>query len=85
VNILPLLEAEAKDRQRAGGGDRKSVEYQKSVSAGLQQAIGPQIKSVEEAAELTGTMVTGRIEPIKRAGSIGRKLFLRYKKSGGQG
>lgn len=41
VDMLPLLEEEAKERQREAGGDRKSEEYQKSLVENFPQAIIP--------------------------------------------
>ncbi len=40
-HALPLLEAEAKERQRAAGGDRKSEEYQESVQQIIAKPITP--------------------------------------------
>jgi ParB-like chromosome segregation protein Spo0J len=57
---LPMIMAEAKERQRINGGDRKSEDYQKSNVQKVAQAIDePTIeeskRSREVAAELTGT------------------------------
>ena len=54
VLAMPLLSEEARKRQQASGGDRKSEDYQKSVSEKIHQPIEGR-KAAEEAAKLTGT------------------------------
>lgn len=43
VDMLPMLEEEAKERQREAGGDRKSAEYQRSLPQNFAEAIAPQL------------------------------------------
>lgn len=49
AKALDFYSKEAKERQREAGGDRKSEDYQKSVTANLQEAINN-----GEAAEKAG-------------------------------
>ncbi len=51
--MLPLLEAEAKERQRLSGGDRKSDAYKKSVPAQTEEPIRREGEAAVQA-ELTG-------------------------------
>ena len=39
MELLPLLEAEAKKKQVKAGGDKKSNEFQKTVSQKIEQPI----------------------------------------------
>jgi len=64
-DMLPMLEAEAKDRQRLAGGDRKSDEYQKSVMPNLAEPISPKERSIDVAAKLVGASATN-IQEAKR-------------------
>lgn len=54
LDVLPMLEDEARERQRLAGGDRKSEDYQKSVSQKIDEAIS-QPKSTQQAAQLFQT------------------------------
>ena len=75
---LPMYEAEAKERQRAAGGDRKSDEYQKSDVPTLEQAI-PEPKSIERAASAFGV---GKqyIADIKRIEREAPEVFKNFPK-----
>lgn len=53
-HALPLLEAEAKERQRTAGGDRKSEEYQESVNQKIDEREQSK-QSLDQAAEMAGT------------------------------
>lgn len=87
--MLPLLEAEAKERMRAGGGDKKSEDYQKSGVQQVAHPIEPSPRSVEAAAKAVGVnkkyvsdMKTiareapGKVEQIKKGGNSPFKLLL---------
>lgn len=67
LDILPLLEAEAKERMRRGGGDRKSEEYHKSGSTELDYPIKTSVthKAAKQAADLVGASAT-RVYEMKR-------------------
>lgn len=54
AEFLPMLEAEAKQRQRASGGDKKSYAA-KSVGQRIEQPIANDQKATHQAAKLTGT------------------------------
>lgn len=54
AEFLPMLESEAKQRQRDSGGDKKS-ESAKSVSQRIEQPIANEKKATHQAAKLTGT------------------------------
>jgi hypothetical protein len=60
--ILPMVEAEAKERQREGGGDRKSEEYQKSVAANSPQAIQPVPEAPQR--EKTARQIVAEMMPM---------------------
>lgn len=53
VELLPHLEAEARERQRDGGGDKKSSDYKKSVNQKFDEPINGQ--SLDQAAKIVGT------------------------------
>lgn len=57
VDIMPLYEAQARDRQRAAGGDRKSGES-RSLGAPVPQAMPRAPRARDNAAAATG--VSGR-------------------------
>lgn len=48
-----MFEAEAKERQRASGGDRKSEQYKESVVEKIPQPIEP-TRSIDQAAKAFG-------------------------------
>jgi hypothetical protein len=73
-HALAMLEAEAKKRQVAAGGDRKSEEYQESVGEILPQAIDRNPKSTETAASLVG--VSGKPFQSFDYISIGKRRIL---------
>lgn len=50
VELLPRLEAAAKERQRASGGDRRSDEYKESVVEFVQQPVSDQSANQEQDA-----------------------------------
>lgn len=59
VQMVPMLAAEAKERQRANGGDRKSGEYQKSNDIKRCQPVDDQAKSDRSTrtAHIAGNIV----------------------------
>ena len=71
LEILPMLEAEAKERQSLAGGDMKSEEYKKSVVSALIQPIiitpppNGHSRSVQAAAAITGASSTN-VSMLKR-------------------
>lgn len=69
--LIPIEAEAAKERQRASGGDRKSEEYQESVSPNLEQPIdnGEAGKAVEKAAKKVGAKKNTiyRVRRIKKA------------------
>lgn len=50
VELLPRLEAAARERQRAAGGDRRSDEYKGSLVERIQQAVSDQGDNEEQNA-----------------------------------
>lgn len=58
VEVLPMLEEEARERQQQSGGDKKSDDYQKSVSQKIDEPIlgnGNNGKAAQQAADLFHT------------------------------
>jgi len=55
LQILPLLEDDAKQRQRASGGDRKSEAYKKTLTAKNEEPKNYTGEAVEFASKLVGS------------------------------
>ena len=54
LDILPMLEAEAKERQRAAGGDKRRSDANKAVPEKIPEAV-PRREARDAAAQLAGT------------------------------
>lgn len=80
--MLPLLAAEAKERQRESGGDRKSEDYQKSVVPKSAQPIEPNTRANAIAAKSVG-IGTNTVTQMKRVTEVSPELAEEVKK--GQG